>query len=129
MMRQIIKRILTWLMGMIRQNARHTFWKRGITEKQAIARGVRRFFQQNYELRYNVMKQTEEFRPKNVTAAREKIPASREKIPASRKKIPASRKNVTASQPPYLLPFPSSLSYRHSITEKHHTRTLPTPRY
>ena len=90
-MRQIIKRILTWLMGMIRQNARHTFWKRGITEKQAIARGVRRFFQQNYELRYNVMKQTEEFRPKNVTAAREKIPASREKIPASRKNVTAAR--------------------------------------
>ncbi len=85
-------------MGMSRQNARHTFWKRGITEKQAIARGVRRFFQQNYELRYNVMKQTEEFRPKNVTAAREKIPASRKKIPASRKKIPASRKNVTAAR-------------------------------
>ena len=78
-------------MGMIRQNARHTFWKRGITEKQAIARGVRRFFQQNYELRYNVMKQTEEFRPKNVTAAREKIPASREKIPASRKNVTAAR--------------------------------------
>ena len=90
-MRQIIKRILTWLMGMIRQNARHTFWKRGITEKQAIARGVRRFFQQNYELRYNVMKQTEEFRPKNVTAAREKIPASRKKIPASRKNVTAAR--------------------------------------
>ena len=90
-MRQIIKRILTWLMGMIRQNARHTFWKRGITEKQAIARGVRRFFQQNYELRYNVMKLTEEFRPKNVTAAREKIPASREKIPASRENVTAAR--------------------------------------
>ena len=84
MMRQIIKQILTWLMGIIRQNARHTFWKRGITEKQAIARGVRRFFQQNYELRYNVMKQTEEFRPKNVTAAREKIPASRENVTAAR---------------------------------------------
>ena len=83
-MRQIIKRILTWLMGMIRQNARHTFWKREITEKQAIARGVRRFFQQNYELRYNVMKQTEEFRPKNVTAAREKIPASRKNVTAAR---------------------------------------------
>ena len=91
MMRQIIKRILTWLMGMIRQNARHTFWKRGITEKQAIARGVRRFFQQNYELRYNVMKQTEEFRPKNVTAAREKIPASRENVTAARKNVTAAR--------------------------------------
>ena len=78
-------------MGMIRQNARHTFWKRGITEKQAIARGVRRFFQQNYELRYNVMKLTEEFRPKNVTAAREKIPASRKKIPAARENVTAAR--------------------------------------
>ena len=71
-MRQIIKRILTWLMGMIRQNA--------------------------LQLLYKVMKQTEEFRPKNVTAAREKIPASREKIPASREKIPASHKNVTAAR-------------------------------
>ena len=70
-------------MGMSRQNARHTFWKKGMTEKQAIARGVRLFFQQNYELRYNVMKQTEEFRPKNVTAAREKIPASRKNVTAA----------------------------------------------
>ena len=98
MMRQIIKRILTWLMGMIRQNARHTFWKRGITEKQAIARGVRRFFQQNYELRYNVMKQTEEFRPKNVTAARENFTALEKNFTASREIIPASRKNVTAAR-------------------------------
>ena len=30
-----------------------------------IARGVRDFMEQNYDLRYNVMKQTEEFRPKN----------------------------------------------------------------
>ena len=68
--------------------------------------------------------------PKNVTAAREKISASRENVTAPRKKIPASRKNVTASQPPYLLPFPSSISYRHSLTEKHTTLvTLPTPRY
>ena len=29
--------------------------------------------------------------PKNVTAAREKIPASREKIPASRKNVTAAR--------------------------------------
>ena len=44
------------------------------------------------------MKQTEEFRPKNVTAAREKIPAAREKIPAAREKIPAARENVTAAR-------------------------------
>jgi hypothetical protein len=104
MMRQIIKRILTWLMGMIRQNARHTFWKRGITEKQAIARGVRRFFQQNYELRYNVMKQTEEFRPKNVTAARENFTALE-------KNFTASRENVTAVKFGFRFP-PSCLRFR-----------------
>ena len=37
------------------------------------------------------MKQTEEFRPKNVTAAREKIPASRKKIPAARENVTAAR--------------------------------------
>ena len=31
--------------------------------KKRIARGVKKFFRDNYELRYNVMKQTEEFRP------------------------------------------------------------------
>jgi hypothetical protein len=35
-----------------------------MTPKQEIAIGVRRFFDKNYELRYNVMKQTEEFREK-----------------------------------------------------------------
>ena len=34
-------------------------------ERMRIARGVRDFMEQNYDLRYNVMKQTEEFRPKN----------------------------------------------------------------
>ena len=33
-------------------------------ERQRIVQGVREFFEQNYELRYNVMKQTEEFRPR-----------------------------------------------------------------
>ena len=32
--------------------------------KSQIAKGVRRFFEKNYELRYNVLKQTEEFRRK-----------------------------------------------------------------
>lgn len=36
-----------------------------ITGKRRIARGVRQFFEQNYELRYNIMKQVEEFRPIN----------------------------------------------------------------
>ena len=33
-------------------------------ERQRIVQGVREFFGQNYELRYNVMKQTEEYRPR-----------------------------------------------------------------
>jgi hypothetical protein len=33
-------------------------------ERMRIARGVRDFMERNYDLRYNVMKQTEEFRPK-----------------------------------------------------------------
>ena len=35
-----------------------------LTPKQEIAIGVRRFFKENYELRYNVIKQIEEFREK-----------------------------------------------------------------
>ena len=34
-------------------------------EKQRIVAGVRRFFEENYELRYNVMKQTEEYRARH----------------------------------------------------------------
>ena len=37
-------------------------------ERQRIVAGVRRFFEENYELRYNVMKQTEEFRPRSQKA-------------------------------------------------------------
>lgn len=33
-------------------------------ERKRIVEGIREFFENNYELRYNVMKQTEEFRPK-----------------------------------------------------------------
>ena len=35
-------------------------------ERKRIVKGVREFFERNYELRYNVMKQTEEFRPLSV---------------------------------------------------------------
>ena len=35
-------------------------------ERQRIVEGVRRFFNENYELRYNVLKQTEEFRRKEA---------------------------------------------------------------
>ena len=35
------------------------------TDKKRIARGVKAFFDRNYELRYNVIKQQEEFRPRH----------------------------------------------------------------
>lgn len=35
-----------------------------VSEKKRIAKGVRMFFEQNYELRFNTLKQTEEFRKK-----------------------------------------------------------------
>ena len=38
------------------------------SEKRRIAQGIRQFFEQNYELRYNVMKQAEEFRPRREQA-------------------------------------------------------------
>lgn len=38
------------------------------SEKRRIAQGVKQFFEQNYELRYNVMKQVEEFRPRREQA-------------------------------------------------------------
>jgi predicted P-loop ATPase len=49
-------------------------------ERQRIVQGVREFFGQNYELRYNVMKQTEEYRPlRNREAVFEKTKPSCEK--------------------------------------------------
>ena len=37
-----------------------------MTEKERIARKVKSFFERRYELRYNVMKQAEEFRPRGI---------------------------------------------------------------
>ena len=42
----------------------------GSHNKKRIARGVKRFFEKNYELRFNVMKQTEEFRPRKKQGRR-----------------------------------------------------------
>lgn len=37
-----------------------------LRDKQRIAQGVRKFMEKNYELRYNILKQTEEFREKSI---------------------------------------------------------------
>ena len=55
-MKLILRIIRRWL----RQKSQK---KETISVKRRIAKGVRQFFEQNYELRYNVMKQVEEFRP------------------------------------------------------------------
>lgn len=63
----IIRRIKTFWRQLIRAltpQLRSRSQRLNISEKKRIAKGVRQFFEQNYELRYNVLKQTEEFRPK-----------------------------------------------------------------
>ena len=71
----------------------------GRSEKQIIAEGIERFFRQNYELRYNILKQTEEFRPLfHVTAVRENAAALEKNVTASREKIQAAGENATADR-------------------------------
>ena len=48
-----------------RRNTSGRPWS-AMSEKERIARKVRDFFERRYELRYNVMRQCEEFRPKGV---------------------------------------------------------------
>ena len=69
--------IIEWLLGLLRETRRSLRPRpqvrksdddRFSSEKRRIAQGVRRFFEQNYELRYNMMKQTEEFRPRKKKA-------------------------------------------------------------
>ncbi len=53
-------------------------------ERRRIVQGVRKFFEQNYELRYNVMKQTEEYRPlraAEATYAQQKAPFAKKEAP------------------------------------------------
>ena len=64
----IIREWLWALLGEYRRSRRDSTAMRRLSstaERMRIARGVRDFMERNYDLRYNVMKQTEEFRPKN----------------------------------------------------------------
>lgn len=56
-----MKRLLRIIRRWLRQKSQE---KETISVKRRIAKGIRQFFEQNYELRYNIMKQTEEFRPR-----------------------------------------------------------------
>lgn len=66
----MIRRIMEWLRGILggcRCSGRDGTSMGRLSskaERMRIVRGVRDFMEQNYDLRYNVMKQTEEFRPK-----------------------------------------------------------------
>ena len=55
----ILKRFRNWLFSERKDESSPAF--SSINERQRIVEGVRRFFNENYDLRYNVMKQTEEF--------------------------------------------------------------------
>ena len=69
-MRHILKHLTTWLRHLCnnRQATHRESAGRHLSsthERKRIVAGIRRFFSQNYELRYNVMKQTEEYRPRH----------------------------------------------------------------
>ena len=73
---ELLKRFRDWLFSV--SNEKDGPAVSSINERQRIVEGVRRFFKENYELRYNVMKQTEEFRRKEPSIVRKEPLISRE---------------------------------------------------
>ena len=69
----MIKALIRWwrrlAAGLAPQKDRKVRRECSPSEKRRIAQGVRRFFEKNYELRYNTVKQTEEFRPRKAGSA------------------------------------------------------------
>ena len=67
-MKDFIQKMRLWLkshLSIIRPQ--HRRWQETailVSQKKRIAQGVKRFFDENYELRYNTIKQYEEFRPR-----------------------------------------------------------------
>ena len=57
-------------------------------ERQRIVEGVRRFFAENYELRYNILKQTEEYRRKEPSIAQEEALIAQPEPLISQEKAP-----------------------------------------
>ena len=94
----ITNRLLTLLAALMnglpdrRQRQRKRDRERWHGEKRRIAQGVRQFFERNYELRYNVMKQTEEFRPRqrNPDAGRNQAEIGKYQAEISRKQAEIS---------------------------------------
>ena len=67
---ELLKRFKHWLFSVGKVESVTTF--SSINERQRIVEGVRRFFNENYDLRYNVLKQTEEYRRKEPGIVRRK---------------------------------------------------------
>lgn len=64
-MKKLISIIRSWLQDFLQMSNRRRETSFGSSEKKRIAQGVKLFFETNYELRFNTMKQTEEFRPRH----------------------------------------------------------------
>ena len=79
---ELLKRFRNWLFSVRSEKGGTTF--SSVNERQRIVEGVRRFFNENYELRYNVLKQTEEFRRKEPSIARQEPLISQEEPLISR---------------------------------------------
>lgn len=73
---ELLKRFRNWLFSVKSEKDGPAL--SSVNERQRIVEGVRRFFNENYELRYNVMKQTEEFRRKEPSIVRQEPLISRE---------------------------------------------------
>ena len=73
---ELLKRFRNWLFSVKSEKDGPVL--SSVNERQRIVEGVRRFFKENYDLRYNVMKQTEEFRRKEPSIVRQEPLISRE---------------------------------------------------
>jgi hypothetical protein len=73
------------------------------SEKRRIAAGVQAFFERNYDLRYNVMKQTEEFRRKAPPGDPEALIGNPEPLIGERKALIGNPETVLLS---YFVPAP-----------------------
>ena len=73
---ELLKRFRNWLFSIKCEKDGPAL--SSVNERQRIVEGVRRFFNENYELRYNVMKQTEEYRRKEPSIVRQEPLISQE---------------------------------------------------
>ena len=92
---ELLKRFRHWLFSVGKVESVTTF--SSINERQRIVEGVRRFFNENYDLRYNVLKQTEEFRRKEPSIVRKEPLISREE-PLNSQEVPLIQAGEAAWQ-------------------------------